>query len=177
MIHSAARFDAAYTSGEYGRSALPVDAYTTWGTPDRSAAETTFLVPSTLVVTVGWTSRSASPGSRCAATWNSTSGRTSATTDPSAGRSRTSACAYSAPAARGHPRVRPRLTRRELAHQHRTHTSCPPRDQDVPAFEPGPQARAGQGQAPLRDRVEPRELLVRPGTGRHQRARKLPQPA
>ena len=28
-IHSAARFEAAYTSGEYGRSALPVDAQTT----------------------------------------------------------------------------------------------------------------------------------------------------
>src|SRR5215813_1168405 len=105
MIHSAARFDAAYTSGEYGRSALPVDAYTTWGTPHRSAAATTFLVPSTFVVTVGWTSRSASPGSRCAATWNSTSGRASATTDSSAGRSRTSARVYSAPAAGGHPRV------------------------------------------------------------------------
>src|SRR6266516_4208508 len=185
MIHSAARFDAAYTSGEYGRSALPVDAYTTWGTPDRSAAETTFLVPSTLVVTVGWTSRSASPGSRCAATWNSTSGRTSATTDPSAGRSRTSACAYSAPAARGHPRVSPRLTLTSRRGRHaaswliRTEPThpVPPRDQDAPAFEPVRQIQAGHGQAPLPDRQEPRVLLVRAGAGGHQRVRELPQPA
>src|SRR5215469_13451771 len=50
--HSPTRLDAVYTSGEYGRSALPVDAVTTSGTPAASAAATTFRTPSTLVVTV-----------------------------------------------------------------------------------------------------------------------------
>src|SRR2546421_12489296 len=77
-IHSAARLDAVYVSGEYGRSALPVDAQTTCGTPATAAAASTLRDPSTLVVTVRCTSISASAGERCAATWKMTSGRNSA---------------------------------------------------------------------------------------------------
>src|ERR1700677_154412 len=75
--HSAARLDAVYMSGEYGLRALPVEAHTTCGTPTAAAAVSTLRVPSTLVETVRYTSISASPGSRCAATWNSRSGRMS----------------------------------------------------------------------------------------------------
>ena len=108
--HSAARLDAVYTSREYGRRALPVEANTSCGTWASSEAAMTFLVPSTLVVTVRWISRSASPGSRCAARWNTTSGRTSPKIVARPGRSLMSAWRYSAPASRGHPLVRPRLT-------------------------------------------------------------------
>src|ERR1041385_8035924 len=68
--HSAPRFDAVYMSGEYGRRAWPVEAHTTCGTPASAAAVSTVRVPSTLVETVRYTSTSARPGSRCAATWN-----------------------------------------------------------------------------------------------------------
>jgi hypothetical protein len=106
--HSPTRLDAVYTSGGEGRSALPVDAVTTSGTPAPSAAAITFLTPSTLVVTVRWTSCSARPGSRWAATWNSTSGLVSPTTAATALASRTSAWANSAPSGRGQPPVSPR---------------------------------------------------------------------
>src|ERR1700735_3408681 len=76
--HSAARLEAVYISGEYGRSALPVDAHTTWGTPAAAAAYSTLRVPSTFVVTVRCTSTSASAGERWAATWKMTSGLTCA---------------------------------------------------------------------------------------------------
>src|ERR1700729_3381449 len=76
--HSAARLDAVYISGEYGRSALPVDAHTTWGTPSARAAPSTLWDPSALVVMVRCTSTSASAGERWAATWKMTSGLTSA---------------------------------------------------------------------------------------------------
>ncbi len=52
MSHSAARLEAVYTSREYGRRALPVDANTTSRTPYSSAEQITWRVPSTLVVTV-----------------------------------------------------------------------------------------------------------------------------
>src|SRR6266496_2576490 len=39
--HSAARLDAVYMSGEYGRRALPVEAHTTCGTPASAAAVST----------------------------------------------------------------------------------------------------------------------------------------
>src|ERR1700722_16459567 len=110
--HSAARLEAVYTSGEKGRSALPVEAQTTWGTPAASAASSTLRVPRTLVDTVRCTSTSARAGSRCAATWKITSGCTSRISASSAPRSRTSACRYSAvgwagppPAARPPPRA------------------------------------------------------------------------
>jgi hypothetical protein len=108
--HSAARLEAVYTSREYGRRALPVEANTSCDAPASSAAAMTCLVPSTLVVTVRWTSRSASPGSRCAARWNTTSGRTAPKTAARLGRSLMSAWTYCAPATRGHPLVTPRLT-------------------------------------------------------------------
>src|ERR1700679_1383479 len=72
--HSAARLEAVYISGEYGRSAFPVDAHTTWGTRAAAAAASTLRVPRTLVVTVPCTSASASAGERWAATWKMTSG-------------------------------------------------------------------------------------------------------
>src|ERR1700722_1301946 len=95
-VHSAARLDAVYISGEYGRSALPVDAHTTWGTPAAAAAASTVRVPSTLVVTVRCTSTSARAGERCAATWKMTSGLTCAMTSSMRVRSLTSPTRYSA---------------------------------------------------------------------------------
>jgi hypothetical protein len=67
-------------------------------------------VPSTLVVTVWCTSVSASPGSRCEATWKTRSGFSSLMRAFIRPRSLTSAQVYSAPGCRGHPWVRPRLT-------------------------------------------------------------------
>ena len=67
-------------------------------------------MPSTFVVTVRCTSSSARPGLRCAATWNTTSGRTAWISSSMRSRSRTSSSRYSAPGCRGCPVVRPRLT-------------------------------------------------------------------
>src|SRR5882724_1536499 len=108
--HSAARFDAVYMSGEYGRTTLPVEAHTTCGTPASAAAVSTVRVPSTLVDTVRCTSSSARPGSRCAATWNTRSGRISLTSASMAGRFLTSAYRYSARGCLGQSPVTPRLT-------------------------------------------------------------------
>jgi hypothetical protein len=108
--HSAARLDAVYMSGEYGRRALPVEAHTTCGIPTSAAAVSTVRVPSTLVETVWCTSTSASPGSRCAATWNTRSGSISPISASMAARSLTSACRYSAPSCRGQSFEMPRLT-------------------------------------------------------------------
>src|ERR1039458_7275439 len=54
--HSAARLEAVYTSGDQGRSALPVEAHTTCDTPACTAAASTLRVPSTLGDTVRRTS-------------------------------------------------------------------------------------------------------------------------
>ena len=107
--HSAVRLDDAYTPGVYSRRALPVDASTSSGTLALSAAPTTFRVPSTFVVTVRWTSRSARAGSRCAAKWKITSGWNSEMMGSSVARSLISAEIYSASGSRGHPSVIPRL--------------------------------------------------------------------
>src|ERR1700729_3573199 len=102
-VHSAARLDAVYVSGEYGRSALPVEAHTTWGTPAAAAAASTLRAPSTLVVTVAGTSTSARAGERCAATWKMTSGLTCAMTSSMRARSLASPTRYSTPSGRGQP--------------------------------------------------------------------------
>src|ERR1700733_14047386 len=108
--HSAARLEAVYISGEYGRSALPVDAHTTWGTPAAAAAVSTLRAPSTLVVTVPCTSTSARAGERCAAGWKMPSGLPCAMIASIRARSLASPARYSAPACRGQPLVTPRLT-------------------------------------------------------------------
>src|ERR1700688_4811817 len=104
---AAARLEEVYISGEYGRSALPVDAHTTWGTLAAAAAVSTLRAPSTLVVTVPCTSTSARAGERCAATWKMTSGLTCAMISSTRSRSLTSPTRYSAPAWRGQPVVTP----------------------------------------------------------------------
>ena len=87
-----------------------MDAQTTCVTSAAAAAASTFRVPRMLVVTVRCTSTSASDGSRWAARWKITSGRTRATSRSSAFRSRMSACRYSVPPGRGRTGVTPRLT-------------------------------------------------------------------
>ena len=133
--------------------------------------------------TVRCTSTSASPGSRCAATWNTRSGLTSLISASMAARSLTSAYRYSAAACLGQLSVTPRLTlTRRPGHRAASWAISAEPMQPGPAghqhggvTQPVSKLRLGQAQPALGDGQEARVLLRGARLGRDERLGQVTQ--